>query len=50
MAKLALVLVLVILVLIPPHSRVVDPPGCLGICLDGASPEETIVLDTEAAL
>jgi hypothetical protein len=49
MKKLALV-VLIILILVPPHSRVVDPPGCLGICLDGASPEETIVLDTEAAL
>jgi hypothetical protein len=39
---------LIILILTPPHSRVVDPPSCLGICLDGAPPEETIVLDTEA--
>jgi hypothetical protein len=46
MLKLAFVLVLVILVLIPPHSRVVDPPQCLGICLfDGSTPIETIIPD-----
>jgi hypothetical protein len=47
MKELAFVLVLVILILIPPHSRVVDPPQCLGICLfDGSAPVEQIVPDT----
>lgn len=53
MSKLAFVLVLVILILIPPHSRVVDASQChgyiSGICLpDGDVPiETTIVVDTE---
>jgi hypothetical protein len=47
MKKFAFILVLVILILIPPHSRVVDPPQCLGICLfDGSTPVETILPDT----
>jgi hypothetical protein len=46
MKKLALV-VLIILVLIPPHSRVTDPLACIGICMDAAAPAEIIVLDTE---
>jgi hypothetical protein len=48
MIKLAFVLVLIILILVPPHSRVVDPPQCLGICLfDGSTPVETILPDQD---
>jgi hypothetical protein len=48
MKELAFVLVLVVLILIPPHSRVVDPPQCLGICLfDGSTPIETILHDQD---
>jgi hypothetical protein len=45
MGKLALVVILILL-LIPPHSRVIDPEQCLGICLfDGSTPVEHIVSD-----
>lgn len=49
MEKLAFVLVLVVLILIPPHSRVVDPEQCLGICLfDGNAPiEQTLPPDDD---
>ena len=43
MGRLAFLIVLLLLVLIPPHSRVVDPPLCIGMCLDGAAPDEIIV-------
>lgn len=52
MSKPAFLLVLVIL-LIPPHSGVVDPSQCIGyvsgICLsDGPVPvETTIILDSD---
>ena len=40
-------LIILILLLLPPRSRVVDPPECLGICLfDGSTPVEQIVVDT----
>ena len=49
MTKFAFILVLIILVLIPPHSRVVDPPICLGVCLDGPPPDEILVPTSDDA-
>jgi hypothetical protein len=48
MKKLALLAIL-ILTLVPPASRVVDPPECLGICIfDGAVPlEQTLPPDDQ---
>jgi hypothetical protein len=47
MGKLAFLIVLLVLILVPPASRVTDPLACIGICMDAAAPAETIVLDTE---
>ena len=48
MRYVSVALILIILLLLPPKSRVVDPPQCLGICLfDGSVPVEQIVPDDE---
>ena len=48
---LSFALVIIILVLLPPRSRVVDPPRCIGICIEENAPaEQVIVPDTDGDL
>jgi hypothetical protein len=50
MGKLAFLIVLLILITIPPISRVVDPPACLGMCMfDLPTRDEIITLNIESS-